>query len=304
MGITTFWIRSSLLSQRYRWLPSLLWLGTSSVPSVSSSYMPSCRSRVPHVVGDLSKPFSRFVATISLRYLSTSSNSQEISGNLETSSYAERHAEEVHLIDEWEEEEEDEAEPFIGDGGDGGGIVLKNCPWGEQALSIAHEVLLQFGDDDDDFELFAFKTSPKGYIYLRLEKLSNEYGCPSMDEIENYSRQYKRRLDELSALGEIPENLALEVSSPGAERLIRVPDDLERFKEKPMMVSYMDSQEKTGMFVMERINSETGSCIWKLADVKENRDPSARGRPFSRKLKDWRLDLPFSMIKRVTFYLD
>lgn len=38
------------------------------------------------------------------------------------------------------------------------------------------------------------------------------YGCPSMDEIESYSRQYKKRLDEVGASGEIPDDLALEVT--------------------------------------------------------------------------------------------
>lgn len=59
----------------------------------------------------------------------------------------------------------------IGDGGDGGGIVLQSCPWGEQALSLAHDVLLQFGDE---MKLYAFKTSPRGYIYVRIDKLPNE----------------------------------------------------------------------------------------------------------------------------------
>ncbi|GFY88748.1 uncharacterized protein family UPF0090 [Actinidia rufa] len=77
--------------------------------------------------------------------------------------------EEVEPIDIWEEE--DDAEPEIGDGGDGGGVVLQNCLWGERALSIAREVLLQFSDD---MELFSFKTTPRGYIYVRLDKLSNE----------------------------------------------------------------------------------------------------------------------------------
>ncbi|XP_028065245.1 uncharacterized protein LOC114268305 isoform X3 [Camellia sinensis] len=112
---------------------------------------------------------------------------------------------EVEPIDLWEEE--DDAEPEIGDGGDGGGVVLQNCPWGERALSIAHEILLQFGDD---MKLYAFKTTPRGYIYVRLDKLSNEYGCPSVEEIESYSHQYKKRLDEVGALGEIPDDLALE----------------------------------------------------------------------------------------------
>lgn len=50
-------------------------------------------------------------------------------------------------------------------------MVLQNCPWGERALAIAHVVLRQFGDD---MKLYAFKTSPRGYIYVRLDKLSNE----------------------------------------------------------------------------------------------------------------------------------
>lgn len=50
-------------------------------------------------------------------------------------------------------------------------MVLHGVPWGERALSIAHEVLTQFGDD---MKLFAFKTTPRGYVFVRLDKLSNE----------------------------------------------------------------------------------------------------------------------------------
>ena len=49
--------------------------------------------------------------------------------------------------------------------------MLQNVPWGERVLSIAREVLLQFGGD---MELFSFKTTPRGYIYMRLDKLSNK----------------------------------------------------------------------------------------------------------------------------------
>lgn len=130
-----------------------------------------------------------------------------------------------------------------------------------------------------------------------------------MDEMEEFSRQYKKRLDEAGALGKIPEDLAIEVSSPGAERLIKVPDDLSRFKDRPMRVSYIEEMnsrkvEKNGIFFMESIDAESGSCVWKLADVKENRDPTSKGRPLSRKQKDWRLKLPYAMVKKVTLYLN
>lgn len=50
--------------------------------------------------------------------------------------------------------------------------MLQNVAWGEKVLSIAHEVLQQFGDD---IKLYAFKTTPRGYIYIRLDQLSHEY---------------------------------------------------------------------------------------------------------------------------------
>lgn len=50
-------------------------------------------------------------------------------------------------------------------------MVFQGVPWGERALSIAHEVLLQLGDD---IKLYAFKATPRGYVYVRLDKLSNK----------------------------------------------------------------------------------------------------------------------------------
>ncbi|MFS8017890.1 putative ribosome maturation factor RimP [Helianthus anomalus] len=212
--------------------------------------------------------------------------------------------EEVEPIDLWEEE--DETEPEIGDGGDGGGVVLQNCPWGEKVLSIAQDVLLQFGDD---IEIFAFKTSPGGYIYVRLDRLCNEYGCPSMEDIQSYSQEYKKKLDEAGAVGDIPSDLALEVSSPGADRLLRIPDDLQRFQNMAMRVKYVENDDprspgKEGIFFLESIETESGSCVWRLADVKENRDPASKGRPMTRKQKDWRLNLPYEKLEQVTLYLD
>ncbi|KAK1423142.1 hypothetical protein QVD17_18437 [Tagetes erecta] len=211
---------------------------------------------------------------------------------------------EVEPIDIWEEE--DETEPEIGDGGDGGGIVLQNCPWGERVLSIAQDVLQQFGDD---IEIFAFKTSPHGYIYVRLDRLCNEYGCPSIEDIERYNHELSKKLEEAGAVGDIPSDLALEVSSPGADRLLRIPDDLQRFKHMAMRVKYVEHDDpkspgKEGVFFLESIEVESGSCVWRLADVKENRDPASKGRPMTRKQKDWRLKLPYERLEQVTLYLD
>lgn len=74
-----------------------------------------------------------------------------------------------------------------------------------------------------------------------------------------------------------------------------------------MQVCYIEDEvsncpEKNGVFLLESL--ETEACVWKLADVRENRDPNSKGRPLSRKQKDWRLKLPFVMHKSVSLYID
>ncbi|KAF8714112.1 hypothetical protein HU200_028117 [Digitaria exilis] len=213
---------------------------------------------------------------------------------------------------EWEDSEDDGHEPEIGDGGDGGGFVLRDVKWGERALAAAREVLA--GHFGDDVAMFAFKVSPKGYVYVRLDKLTNMYGCPDMEEIESFNRLYKQKLDEIIESGEIPLDLALEVSSPGAERLLKVPEDLDRFKDMAMRVQYLVEGDndlvskqnllKDGIFLLESVDTQAEHCVWKLADVRENRAEAGKGRPLNRKQKDWRLQTSFTSVKKVTLYLD
>lgn len=158
-----------------------------------------------------------------------------------------------------------------------------------------------------------------------------------MDELEEFSRELKKRLDDAGAAKVVPEDLALEVktvfplikqmlgsfsskicfrvdgtvkvSSPGAERLLRVPQDLQRFKEMPMTVSYEEETNsrkavKSAVFLLESLDAESENCIWKLADVRENRDPESKGRPLSRKQKDLRIKLPFTAHRKISLYLD
>ncbi|KAH6807240.1 Uncharacterized protein family UPF0090 [Perilla frutescens var. frutescens] len=248
------------------------------------------------------KPASYFASITASRHLHATSSVNNETRHVPVDASDDSNGE-VEPIDSWEEEDEAEAE--VGDGGDGGGVVLNSCPWGERALLIAREVLQEFGEG---MQLYAFKASPRGYIYVRLDKLSNEYGCPSMEEIESFSRKYKEVLDEVGATGEIPDDLALEVSSPGADRLLRIPDDLLRFKDMAMIVNYLEdsdarSLEKEAVYLLDSIETELECCVWKLADVRENRDPSAKGRPLNRKQRDCRVNLPYDVIKWVKLYI-
>ncbi|KAM3385964.1 hypothetical protein ACQJBY_009557 [Aegilops geniculata] len=214
--------------------------------------------------------------------------------------------EEEESMAEWEEDEDEGADAEIGDGSNGGGVALRDVKWGARALAAAEEVL---GEHlGDDIAMFAFKVSPKGYVYVRLDKLTNRYGCPGIEEIENFNRLYKQKLDEIIERGEIPLDLALEISSPGAERLLKVPGDLDRFKDMAMRVQYLAegdglvSDQMDGIFMLESVDIQAEHCVWKLADVNENR--AGKGRPLNRKQKDWRLQTSFDAVMKATLYLD
>ncbi|CAA7053639.1 unnamed protein product [Microthlaspi erraticum] len=278
----------------------------SSVRSFSSSSLLPKTTTLITLIPPRSSPFSSSISKFSSSPSpSVRPTKSATSNSVEKDTFDYKTIDDVEVVEEWEDEEEVEAK--LGDGGDGGGVVLGGVPWGDKVLSIASEVVNQ--SEKEDLQLFAFKTSPRGYIYVRLDKLSNEYGCPTMDELEEFSREFKKRLDDAGAAKLLPEDLALEVSSPGAERLLRVPEDLQRFKDMPLTVSYEEEtnsrkEVKSAVFLLDSVDAESEICIWKLADVRENRDPESKGRPMSRKQKDLRIKLPFTVHKKIVLYLD
>nr|GMD94150.1 Ribosome maturation factor RimP like [Ipomoea batatas]GME15694.1 Ribosome maturation factor RimP like [Ipomoea batatas] len=194
----------------------------------------------------------------------------------------------------------------FGDGSGGGGIALAGTPWDKKALEIAEEVALSF---DGELGIYAFKTQKNAHIQVRVERLTNKSGSPSMADIEAFSSAYRERLDEAESSGSIPNNLSLEVSSPGVERVVRVPEDLDRFKERPMYVKYVSEGIKTGtptehdgVFRLVSFDLETSVCTWGLADVRVNREKAGKGRPLSKKQREWRLDTPFDSLRMVRLH--
>ncbi|XP_074280251.1 uncharacterized protein LOC141605410 [Silene latifolia] len=198
------------------------------------------------------------------------------------------------------------AEVYAGDGAEGGGISLAGTWWDREALSIAENVAESF---EGDLGMYAFRTLVNSTIQVRVEKLSTKSGSPAMSDIEAFSKAYRARLDEAELAKTIPENVTLEVSSPGVERVIRIPQDLDRFKERPMYVKYItevaatgDLSENDGVFRLVSFDIETNSCTWGLADVRINREKAGKGRPMSKKQREWRLTTPFDSIRLVRIY--
>ncbi|KAF8714778.1 hypothetical protein HU200_027305 [Digitaria exilis] len=219
------------------------------------------------------------------------------------------------VIDELEEDEEitltnDGAYAFIlevGDGGAGGGISLAGTWWDKEALALAEQVSASF---DDDLKIYAFKTAANLTIRVRIEKMSTRYGSPTIDDIEAYTIAYRAKLDNAESAGKIPQNISLEVSSPGVERVIRIPEELERFKERAMYVRYTTTsdkaattaQESDGVLRLISYDMDLRECTWGIADVKINRQQAGKGRPLSKKQREWRLQTPFESLKLVRLY--
>lgn len=99
------------------------------------------------------------------------------------------------------------------------------------------------------------------------------------------------------------------MSSPGVERVVRIPQDLERFKDRNLYVKYVtevmetgSSSEHDGVFRLISYDSESSSCTWGLADVRVNREKSGKGRPLSKKQKEWRLNTPMDSLRLVRLF--
>ncbi|KAJ8762916.1 hypothetical protein K2173_023045 [Erythroxylum novogranatense] len=203
---------------------------------------------------------------------------------------------------------EDEAELYVGDGAGGGGIALAGTWWDKEALAIAEEVCSSF---DGELKIYAFKTLTNSTIRVRIERLTDKSGSPNMEDIEAFSTTYRIRLDEAGLAKTIPDNIALEVSSPGVERVVQIPEEVDRFKDRPLYVKYVNegaalnlSSESEGVFSLISIDMEAKSCSWGLANVRVNREKAGKGRPLSKKQKEWRLSTPFDSLRLVRLYSD
>ncbi|KAJ7953930.1 Ribosome maturation factor rimP [Quillaja saponaria] len=112
----------------------------------------------------------------------------------------------------WEEEDKTDKYRLVA------GIDFQGISWGERALSIAQDVLLELGDN---MKISSFKVTPPDNVCVNLDKSSDKYGFSDREQLECYSDEYKKRLDVAGALGEIPDGLIVEVLYQGSRRIIK-----------------------------------------------------------------------------------
>jgi len=199
----------------------------------------------------------------------------------------------------WDEDSQDEE-----DTDNAWKIETCELKWGERALDCARQVLAEIKEETGDIELYSFRISPASFkVDIRLDKLDDQFGSPSVDHLTKFSRLLNTRLEENGA----PEEIWVNVSTPGAERRIRVPEELLRFQNLPMKLKY-SAEEKGEEETQVKYLTFTGlpdadTSTWHLADVRANR-PDGKGRKLSKKKLEAEIVIPVANIKKVNLHLD
>ncbi len=163
-----------------------------------------------------------------------------------------------------------------------------------KAREIALDILTN-GMKIYDFSVGYTKNGWK--IRVLLDKTSDPRGSVTIEECETYSRLFRMKLDaEISESDQ--KSYSLEVSSAGAEREISFPDDLERFRELPMKVSFL----KEGTIrnaVLDYVRQEKETIFWKMAAVKFNKNQG-----IYKKNGNAEIGINITDIQRINLYLD
>lgn len=176
-------------------------------------------------------------------------------------------------------------------------VIIDNDDWGQKAYDCAMEIL----EKDDTLALYSFRaSSARTCVDIRIDKLTDPYGSPSLDEIGAFSRDFNERLESLlgeEAVGDIE----IEISSPGATRAVKLPHELSRFSSLPMVVCSKDSPEPRIFNFIDMIDGSIS--VWKYADVKANRS-LGKGRGLSKKQKEMRIEIPLESLLSVNVHID
>ncbi len=97
------------------------------------------------------------------------------------------------------------------------------------------------------------KSRDNYYIKIELDNLNDKNGSVNISTCEAFSKSFIKTLDEKILENHIEhqlpedltiENYTLEISSAGAEREIKIPEELERFKQSPLKITFLENHKK------------------------------------------------------------
>jgi ribosome maturation factor RimP len=154
-------------------------------------------------------------------------------------------------------------------------------------------------------DVYSAKIHPvkKGFhIQIELDGLKDAHGAVSIGDCEEYSARISSMLDEMIAAedaslppGIAVDNYTLEVSSAGAERELRLPQEFERFKDLPIKIVYrQEGKTGTGVFLYKGKDAE-GKFLFESFETRRRKTEKRRSE---------KMELDLSDIQRVNLFLD
>ena len=155
-----------------------------------------------------------------------------------------------------------------------------------------------------DFKVIYSRKSV--HLKISLDNVKNPMGSPTLAECASYSRVYNSRLEEFiqnqGAESSLSKAYTIEISSPGAQRKIKVPDELNRFYGQPMKVKYYKNNNDVQWceVLMFRDFDENSQSLWQIADTKFNQK---QGKIKKNKISSI-FKIPLSQIKQVNLFID
>lgn len=179
---------------------------------------------------------------------------------------------------------------------------------GATALSTARDVLAAHPDVAPlGLALYSFRAVPSARrVAVRLDALTSPTGSPSLDDVAAFSTAYAAALE--ATLGEdTAGSLEVEASSPGADRVLRLPSDLARFASLPLAVVPVPGSPAAATLpgspaVLQFVEmTGEGGAVFCVPDTRATRGQSGR---LTAKQKAARYEVSVSDLDRVTLHVD
>ncbi|MCC5816524.1 MAG: ribosome maturation factor RimP [Leptospira sp.] len=141
--------------------------------------------------------------------------------------------------------------------------------------------------------LFSFKikkSSVSMIMEVVLDHLENQYGSVSLDDCENVSRHLGSKIEEID-----PElDYQLKVQSAGAERELRLPDDLYRFSGLLMNLEILDEEGRSSFGVFKLLEIDPNGRL-RLESFRSKGQKKSGKKPV--------LELPLERVKKGNLYI-
>jgi len=137
-------------------------------------------------------------------------------------------------------------------------------------------------------------------IQILLDKFDDPFGSPNIEDCEQFSRLFQIKLSAKAEEMRLPSDFSLEVSSPGAERQVHFPEELQRFKLQPMSVQFVNQEDKIEKRILKLDDFNEETTYWFIADVKVNR----LNKIINKKNKQEKIEIKLKNIQKINLYLD